>query len=208
MSNVVTFYFDFVSPYSYLAQKRLGQVLEETGAQVQYVPVFLGGLHQAQDVKSPPMVPAKAKWIVRDCHMWAQQFSITLKWPAQFPFNTLFLLRLCVWLQQTQPEKVNEFVDQTFKAVWEQGLDCHNQADVSSYLHRLGFDGAQVMAGVSDSDVKKGLIENGELAVKKDMFGLPVFEVDNKLYFGQDRLHFVTKALAGHPLNDGSDLTS
>ena len=203
MGKVLTFYFDFVSPYSYLAQTQMAKLLNETDAKVKYVPVFLGGLHQAQEVKSPPFIPSKAKWIIRDCHMWAEQYQLPLAWPKQFPFNTLSLLRICTWLQQNKPEAVADFVDQTFRAIWEKGLDCHNENLVGEYLHSQGLDPHALLAAIATPDVKQGLAKNGELAVAKDMFGLPVFEVDEKLYFGQDRLHFVQQALLGVAMNEG-----
>jgi 2-hydroxychromene-2-carboxylate isomerase len=203
MNKVVTFYFDFVSPYSYLAQTQIMSMAKETGAVVEYVPVFLGGLHQAQEVTSPPFIPSKAKWIVRDCYLWAQQYQLPLRWPSQFPFNTLSLLRVCTWLQQNNPDKVANFVDQTFKALWEEGLNCHDKNEVGEYLHSQGLDDRILAEALSSPDIKQVLMGNGELAVLKDMFGLPVFEVDEKLYFGQDRLHFVRQALSGMPMVDG-----
>lgn len=205
MNKVMTFYFDFVSPYSYLAQTQVAQLIADTGSTIDYVPVFLGGVHQAQEVKSPPFIPSKAKWIVRDCHMWAHQYQQPLKWPKQFPFKTISLLRVCIWLKQHKPEQLAEFVDKTFKAIWEEGLDCHNPEEVGKHLYLCGLDAAEVLEGISQPEAKQGLIETGELAVQKDMFGLPVFEVDKKLYFGQDRLHFVKRALSGEKMMDGDD---
>jgi 2-hydroxychromene-2-carboxylate isomerase len=201
--NKVTFYFDFVSPYSYLAQTQIAELAEQTKSSIEYVPVFLAGLHKLQKVTSPAFIPSKAQWIIRDCHMWADQYQLPLKWSANFPFNSIALLRTCLWLQQSSPSEVAVFVDKTFKAIWEHELDVSNMIDVSNHLQAMGLDPEEVLQGTGLPNVKQALKDNGDLAAKKEMFGLPVFEVSNKLYFGQDRLHFVKQALMGKPLNDG-----
>lgn len=206
MNKNMIFYFDFVSPYSYLAQTQFDQLQAETGVNIEYAPVFLGGIHQALEVKSPPFIPSKAQWIVRDCHMWADQYNLALKWPEQFPFKTLPLLRVCVWLKHNKPQMLAHFVKATFKAIWEEGLDCHNLAKVGEHLHLQGLSPDEVMAGISEPVIKQDLLDSGDVAVEKGMFGLPVFEVDGKLYFGQDRLHFVKRALLGSPMVDGSSV--
>ena len=202
MGNTLVFYFDFVSPYSYLAHTQLPELLSETGASLEYVPVFLGGLHQAQEITSPPFIPSKAKWIVRDCHMWADHYGLSLNWPKQFPFNTISLLRVCAYLQKTEPERVSNFINKTFCAIWEQGLDCSDQEQVSSHLQLLGLNVEEILTAIKDPEIKQVLTDNGVLSVKKEMFGLPVFEVKDSLYFGQDRLHFVKRALLGSPFSD------
>jgi 2-hydroxychromene-2-carboxylate isomerase len=202
--NSVTFYFDFVSPYSYLAHAQMANLTQQANAHIDYVPVFLGGLHKAQEVTSPAFIPSKAKWIIRDCHMWADQLQLPLKWSPYFPFNTIPLLRACVWLQQNRADKVADFVDQTFKAIWEQKLDVSNMTDVSSHLQSMALDPEEVFQGAGQPEVKQALKDNGDLATQKEMFGLPVFEVNDKLYFGQDRLHFVSQALTGKPFNDSA----
>jgi 2-hydroxychromene-2-carboxylate isomerase len=202
--NSVIFYFDFVSPYSYLAQTQMANLKKQANANIEYVPVFLAGLHLAQEVASPAFIPSKAKWIIRDCHMWADQLQLPLKWSPYFPFNTIPLLRACLWLQQNRPDRVADFVDQTFKAIWEQQLDVSNMANVSSHLHSMALNPEEVFQGTGLPEVKQALKDNGDLAAKKEMFGLPVFEVNDKLYFGQDRLHFVSQALTGKPFNDST----
>jgi len=196
MSKTLEFYFDFVSPYSYLAMPQLLKIQAEQEAQISYKPVLLGALHQAQDMPSPAFIPNKAKWIYRDCHLWAEHLNVSLAWPNQFPFNTMFLLRTALYLQQNQPEKLAQFVEQTFNAIWQNGLDVNDEQAVQLHLQSLGLDVADVMQGCQQQAVKDALKNSVKNAHELGMFGLPAFKVGEDVFFGQDRLMFVEKALA------------
>lgn len=189
------FYFDYVSPYSFLAQTQLSKLQQETQCDIELVPVFLGGLHQANDVKSPAFVPAKAKWIYRDCHLWADHYGVTLKWCKHFPFNSIFLLRATIYLQQQSSEKAQSFMHDTFNAIWQDGLNVNDQQQVADYIQSQGLNPQEILTGTSDEAIKQALKNNGELAVKKELFGLPAYEVNEQTFFGQDRLLFVKNAL-------------
>ena len=78
MDKTLDFYFDFVSPYSYLAMTQLPSALSEQDVVINYKPVLLGALHQAQEMPSPAFIPNKAKWIYRDCHLWAKHYDVAL----------------------------------------------------------------------------------------------------------------------------------
>lgn len=189
------FYFDYVSPYSFLAQSQLKELQEKTQCEIELIPAFLGGLHQANDMKSPAFVPAKAKWIYRDCHLWAEHYDITLNWCQHFPFNSIFLLRATLYVQKVAPEKALDFMHDTFNAIWQDGLNVNDPQEVSEHIAKLGFEPEVILAGTADETIKQQLKSNGEIAVEKGLFGLPAFEVSDQVFFGQDRLHFVEKAL-------------
>lgn len=195
MAQSLEFYFDFVSPYSYLAVTQLPEALAKFDVKIIYKPVFLGALHQAQDMPSPAFIPNKAKWIHRDCHLWAEHYQVPLSWPKQFPFNTMFLLRTCIYLQASQPEAVPNFVLNTFKAIWQAGLDVNNEAVVQQYLLDLGFDVADILQGCQRQDVKQALKQSVTEAHELGLFGVPAFKVNDDVFFGQDRLMFVQNAL-------------
>ncbi len=208
MTKSVAFYFDYVSPYSYLAQTQLPKICEKTGATIEYVPMLLGALHKAVENKSPAFLPAKAKWIFQDCVTWAQHYNLPIKWHPKFPFNTIPLLRATIWLQQTSPEKVANFVELTFRALWEEGLDVTNPLAMSEHFVRCGVDVEALQAGVQQESVKGTLKNNMDQAVEKGFFGAPGFIVDGRVFFGQDRLQFVEAALDGTlpPLDLGAPL--
>jgi 2-hydroxychromene-2-carboxylate isomerase len=196
MDKTLDFYFDFVSPYSYLAVTQLPSVLANIPVNINYKPVLLGALHQAQDMPSPAFIPNKAKWIHRDCHLWAKHYNVPLKWPKQFPFNTLFLLRVCLYLQKTCAEKIPLFVEQTFLAIWQDGLDVNDEQAVAQHLTDIGFDVADILQGCQQQEIKQALKQTVADAHELGLFGVPAFKVGEDVFFGQDRLMFVKQALA------------
>ena len=196
MAKTLDFYFDFVSPYSYLAMTQLPKALAAYDVDINYKPVFLGALHHAQEMPSPAFIPNKAKWIHRDCHLWADHYQVPMSWPKQFPFNTIFLLRACLYIQQTQADKVPYFVEQTFNAIWQDGLDVNNEQAVAEHFIRLGFDVNDILAGCQQANIKDGLKQTVTDAHELGLFGVPAFKVGSDVFFGQDRLMFVQKALA------------
>ena len=194
MSNAITFYFDFVSPYSYLAQTQMAKLASETGARIEYVPVFMGGIYQAQGIKAPASNPSKAAWINKDCRLWAKHYAVDFTWVKPFPFNSIALLRAVLWLQSQQPEPVAKFIESTFDAIWHGKLDVTSEADIAKHITGLGIDAQGLFAGIQADSIKQQLKDNVELAVEKGFFGLPGFTVGNELFFGQDRLMFVKDA--------------
>ena len=196
MDKTLDFYFDFVSPYSYLAMTQLPSALSEQDVVINYKPVLLGALHQAQEMPSPAFIPNKAKWIYRDCHLWAKHYDVALTWPKQFPFNSMFLLRTCLYLQQTSPEIIPVFIEKTFNAIWQAGLDVNNEQAVAQHLTDLGLDVADILQGCQQQAIKEALKQTVADAHELGLFGVPAFKVGDDVFFGQDRLMFVREAVA------------
>lgn len=191
------YFFDFVSPYSYIAQTQLRGLVERTGATLAYRPILLGALHKSHEIASPAFVPAKAKWIAKDCALWAHHYNIPMQWSKSFPFNSLFLQRAVAWLQQQQPEKLDTFVDATFKALWEQGLNPTDVEAVAAHCANLGLDPQAMVSGTELPEVKEVVKLNTATAKELGLFGAPGFKVGEHVLFGQDRMHFVEAALNG-----------
>ena len=194
MSNSITFYFDFVSPYSYLAQTQMAKLADETGASIEYVPVLMGALYQEQGAQIPASNPNKAAWINKDCALWAKHYDVEFSWVKPFPFNSIALLRAVLWLKVNQPDAVSKFIDATFNAIWQGKLDVTSEADMAKHIYALDIDAQALFAGTQQDSIKQQLKDNVLLAVNKGFFGLPGFTVGNELFFGQDRLMFVKDA--------------
>jgi 2-hydroxychromene-2-carboxylate isomerase len=194
MSNTITFYFDFVSPYSYLAQTQMAKLTAQTGARIEYVPVFMGGIYQEQGIKAPASNPNKAAWINKDCRLWAKHYDVEFAWVSPFPFNSISLLRAVLWLQAKQPESVQKFIESTFNAIWQGELDVTSESHMVKHVTGLGIDAQSLFAGIQEDSIKQQLKDNVALAVEKGFFGLPGFTVGSELFFGQDRLMFVKDA--------------
>jgi len=195
MSKTVEFFFDVGSPTSYLAYTQLNKICAETGSELIYRPMLLGGVFKATGNVSPISVPAKAHYSVRDMDRFAKRYGVPLNFNPHFPINTLNLMRATAGVQLHQPERFIAFLDCLFKALWVDGLNLNDPATVALVLKEGGFDPELIFEWVNDPQVKDQLKATTELALKRGVFGAPSMFVGDELFFGQDRMDFVREAL-------------
>lgn len=193
-AETIEFLFDFGSPATYLAHTQMPRLATDTGAQVDYVPMLLGGVFKATGNSSPMAVPAKGRWMGRDLARWAGRYGVPFAFNPHFPVNTLTLMRGAVAVQARQPGRFMPYVDAVFRAMWVEPVDLGDPAVLASTLQAAGFDPHELLAMVGDAEVKARLIANTEAAVARGVFGAPTFFVGSEMFFGQDRLDFVREA--------------
>jgi 2-hydroxychromene-2-carboxylate isomerase len=196
MSKTVEFYFDLGSPATYLAYTQLPKICEQTDSQLVYVPILLGGVFKATGNASPATVPAKGRYMFIDLDRYAKRYGVPLKINPHFPINTLVLMRAVTGMQMRHPERFAAFVDCLFKALWIEGRNLNDPATVGAVLSENGFDPEEILALSAEEDVKSALKDTTEKAVQRGVFGAPSMFVGEQLFFGQDRLDFVTEALS------------
>ncbi len=194
--KTVDFYFDFGSPAAYLAFTQLPALCAETGAELAYKPMLLGGVFQATDNRSPAAVPAKGKYMRDDLPRFARRYGVPFQHNPHFPINTLTLMRAATGLQMRNDPRFGDFLKTVFEAIWVQGLDFNDLAVVGKALHDAGFDPAAMLALTSQQDVKDRLKVLTQRAVERGVFGAPTLFVGDAMFWGQDRLDFVREALA------------
>ena len=192
---MVDFYFDFGSPAAYLAYTQLPALAAQTGAELVYRPVLLGGIFQATRNASPIAVPAKGAYIMRDFARCARRYGVVLNFNPHFPFNTLNLMRMAIGLQQRRPQDFLPFVSAVYRAIWVDELKVSDDAILRGVVEKAGLDADMILALAQDETIKALLKQETEKAVQRGLFGLPVMIVDDELYWGQDRLDFVREAL-------------
>ena len=197
MSKSVEYFFDFVSPTSYLAYTQLPKIAAEAGAEVVWRPMLLGGVFKATGNASPVTVPAKGHWMNGDIARWARRYGVPFRFNPHFPINTLTLMRGATGLQMRQPADFARYLEVVHRAMWESAANLGDPAVLAATLAAAGFDGDAFMALVSDPEVKARLVASTEEAVTRGAFGAPTFFVGEAMFFGQDRLDFVREALAG-----------
>ena len=183
--RTVTWYFDFVSPYSYIAFKRLHELPRNVALELR--PVLFAALLDHFGQKGPAELPSKRRWTYRWCTWCAQNLGITFRFPASHPFNPLQHLRLAIAAGVTPPA-----VGQIFDAVWTTGADPANAAAFSALAGKLNVDQARLAA----SEVKDALRTNTEQAAALGVFGVPSFVVDGELFWGADSIEFLKAYLA------------
>ena len=185
------FFFDFISPYSYLAHKQIRKLEKENNIKINYKPILLGGLHKLAGVTAAAFIPSKTKYMIRDCKMIAEKHNIKFKFNTNFPINSITLMRGVFFAQKEK--KLSKYIDFFFDAYWKEGLNLNNDKILNSILTSLNIDFNEFHSITSGQKIKNKLIDETNDAYNKGVFGAPSFIVNNKLFWGQDRLEFVLK---------------
>ena len=175
MPASVDWYFDFVSPYSYIGLHRL----HELGADISYKPVLFAGLLAHWGQKGPAEIPAKRRWTYRWCEWWARELGIPLRFPAAHPFNPLPHLRLALACgSRAEPVK------RIFEWIWMNGENAGDETRFAGLCRELGVEPARL------SEAKDELRSNTEKAAALGVFGVPSFVIDGEVFWGADSLEF------------------
>ena len=195
----VEFYYDLVSPYSYLAYGRVGRISEESGAELVLRPMLLGAVHKAVGLQAPIEIKPKASYQARDIRRWAEYYGLPLEFPTPFPFRTLKTMRAAIFLQERG--ELEAFTREAFALYWEEGgapdglQETDEVAPISAVAGRIGVDPEEVLSGAASPEAKQALKVATSEAVERGVFGAPAFFVGDEMFWGNDRLHFVEAAL-------------
>ena len=182
------FYFDFGSPYTFLAHKQIRKIEKENTIKVKYMPILLGGLLKSAGIKANVDIPIKAKYMIKDCKLWAEKNNIEFKFNNYFPIVTLNLMR-CVLVAEKKDFAQN-FINKIFDAIWKDGLNLNDNSIVEKLLKNLDTNSKAFLMEAVESEIKEELRKRTDDAFKKGIFGVPTFVVNNKIFWGQDRLEF------------------
>lgn len=196
MATRLECYFDVGSPASYLAWTQLPALCAEAGAELQWRPMLLGGVFQATGNASPAAVPAKGRYMNTDLARCAARFGVPFALNPFFPINTLPLMRAIIGTQMREPERLPTLLAAVFGAMWVQGRNLGEPAEIGQTLEAAGFSPEATLALAADAQVKAALKAATEEAVQRGVFGAPTMFVGSEMFFGQDRLDFVRQALA------------
>ncbi len=189
------FWFDIVSPYTYLASRRLQTEEPFTSMDIEWVPVFLGGLFQQAGNVAPATVPSKGAYMLQDLKRLARRYGIDYRFPAVFPANTLQVMRAATALKQEGAPDFLPYCNAMFKAYWSEDRNIADPAVWSEIVRDLGLDPEALLAEATAPAIKDALKQNTGEAVERGVFGLPTFFVGSEMYFGCDRLFLVAEAL-------------
>ena len=183
--RTLTLYFDFVSPYSYIAFKRLHELPSDVA--VELTPVLFAGLLNHFGNKGPAEIDVKRRWTYRWCTWWARELGIPFRFPASHPFNPLQHLRLAI-----AAGAARENVGTIFDSIWTTGAEAINPVAFAALAKSLGVEEARLGA----PEVKEVLRRNTEDAASRGIFGVPTYEVDGEFFWGADSIGFVNAFLA------------
>ena len=190
MSKHIDFYFDFISPYSYLAHKKIINLNQRNI--FNYKAILLGGLHNLGGVIAPAFNEKKMKNMKNDCILISKKNKIPFKWNEKFPINSLHLMRGFLVIDNN---KKNKFIDLCFDAYWKDNLDISIEKNIKKILSDCEIDHDYFERSIKEQVIKDKLKELTNEAFKLDVFGAPTFLVNNKLFWGQDRLEYAIDEL-------------
>ncbi len=195
----ITFYIDPISPYAALGFEALPEALAGHSVEVVYRPILLAALLHALGQKGPAEIDSKRRWTFRQVAWLAHRQGVVLDVPAQHPFNPLPLLRLA-WACAAPDGQPGDtpgrwVVEQLFHHVWRGGgADANDAGRLAALTQHLAP--AQDPAGEA---VKQRLRSETEAALALGVFGVPTFELDGRLFWGQDALPMLRAALDDDP---------
>jgi 2-hydroxychromene-2-carboxylate isomerase len=192
----VEFWFDFSSPYSYIASERIDELVAKHGRKVKWRPIMLGAAFKASGLPFLVNVPLKGEYSKRDFDRSARYLGVPYTFPPRFPVTTLAAARGYYWLHGQDCNKAREFAHAVFRAYWVDGRDIGELPVVLEIAGTLGIDGDAYIAAIATPEIKERLKRETDAAIAKGMFGAPYFMVDGEPFWGADRLPQIDKWLA------------
>jgi 2-hydroxychromene-2-carboxylate isomerase len=195
MSDPIVFWFDFSSPYSYLASELIDQLAAKYDRKVKWRPVMLGAALKATGGKLLTEIPLKGEYSLRDFDRSARFYGVPFRFPSKFPQITLAAARAYYWLHRQDCGKARDFAHAVFRALWINDKDVSDINVLGELAAGLGIDRNQLDAAVADPAIKEKTKQETEAAIAQGMFGAPFFLVDGEPFWGADRLPQVEKWL-------------
>ena len=189
MSNHIDFYFDIISPYAYIAYKN---IIKTENIKFNYKPILLGGLHNLVEITAPAFNRFKLKNMKNDCELISKKNKINFNWNSKFPINSLNIMRGYLFVQEN---KKKEYLETFFNAYWQDDIDLTSLENITKLLDNLSINHKQFFEGINKQEIKDKLKNITSEAFKKDIFGAPTFAVNNKIFWGQDRLEYALEEL-------------
>ena len=184
MTKEIDFYFDFISPYSYLAHHKIKTI---KNVNFNYKPVLVGGLHNLQGITAPAFIKPKLKHMISDCDLIANKNKTNFIWNSKFPINSLNIMRGYLFIDN---EVKDIYLNQMFDANWKDNLDTSNEETIRTILEKCKINSIDFFDGIKNIKIKNELKTITQEAHDKGIFGAPTFVVNNKIFWGQDRLEF------------------
>jgi len=186
MTKNLDFYFDIISPYAYLAYKQITSI-DKKKIQFNYKPILLGGLHKLAGITAPAFNEFKMKNMKNDCNLIASKKNIKFNWNDKFPINSLKIMRGYLAVKE---EIKDIYLETFFNAYWKNNIDLENIDNIKNLLNIIDIDSNKFFEDLEQREIKEKLKEVTNLAFQKEVFGAPTFIVNNKLFWGQDRLDY------------------
>ena len=188
MAAAIDFYFDFTSPYGYLAAERIDALAAKYQREVNWHAILLGFIFKQTGQVPPMQVPLKGEYVIHDMARSARYVGVPLKFPAEFPKMTITAARGFYWLNDQNPALAKTFARHVYRAYFVDNLDVGNAGVIADIAHSAGVDRTAFTSNVQSDAVKERFKNESDRAIARKVFGSPYFIVDNEPFWGVDRM--------------------
>jgi 2-hydroxychromene-2-carboxylate isomerase len=195
---VLEFFYDYSSPWTYLAFTRIEEVCDRAGAELVWKPILVGGIFNSvnpsvYEARERPVVP-KARYMMKDLADWASHYGIRIRFPPSvFPVNSVKALRGA--FVALEHGRVSAYSEAIFSSYFGEDLDISRDEVLRSIVERVGLDPVEYFEKITRQDYKDRVRANTDECVRRGGFGSPTMFVGDDMYFGNDRLPLVERAL-------------
>ncbi len=190
-SKKIEFYFDFLSPYSYLAWTWV----REQALDFDYIPVSIPSIVASFETKGPAQIEPKRNYLFKDLLRKTKLLNVPFTTPKHLPFNALYALRLA--LKSTAGDQQKTIIDTIFRAGWEHGLDIGSDDELKKIFAEKGLDCQEFFPKMENKEARHALKRNIENCLQAGMFGVPSFKVGEEIFWGHDSIEFLKMYLNG-----------
>lgn len=196
MASNIEFYFDFASPYGYLAATQIDEIGAKYGRNVDWRPILLGAVFKITGNR-PLDNQMRSSYMRHDIRRFARFLDVPITFPESFPVNSVATSRAFYWLDAQSPEKARQLARAIYHYHWGEGGDPAQEDAMRAIAERLHIDSDALIAGMQDQAVKDRLKAETDRAIEREVFGAPTIIVDGEAFWGADRLDQVEWALEG-----------
>ncbi len=200
MPSPIEFWFDFSSPYAYLASEKIDELAARYGRKVDYKPTLLGVIFRTTGgVPLTELVPPKASYFVHDFERSARFAGVPFRQPSKFPIPTVGAARAFLWLQEHDEARAVRFLHTAFRAYFSQDRNLAEPEVLGALATEVGADPVALARGIQEPAVKDRLKTLVDESIARGVFGAPTIFVDGEMFWGHDRLPQVERWLAAGP---------
>ena len=200
MAAPIEFWFDFSSPYSYLASEKIEELAARHGRTVAFKPTLLGVIFRTTGgVPLTELVPPKASYFVHDFQRSARFAGVPFRQPSAFPISTVSAARALLWLQDRDQAQALRFLHAAFRAYFAQGRNLAEPEVLGALATEVGVDPVALARGIQEPAIKDRLKALVDESIARGVFGAPTIFVDGEMFWGHDRLPQVERWLASGP---------
>jgi 2-hydroxychromene-2-carboxylate isomerase len=199
MAHPIEFYFDYSSPYGYMASTKIDALAERFGRVVLWRPILLGVVFKTTGGKPLPQVPMKGEYADRDFARSARFWGVEYRKPSNFPISSVASSRAFYWLEQRDPARAPALAKALYRAYFVDDVNIGDAEQTIAVCERFGLAADEVRAGLNDQAVKDILKAEVETAMARGVFGSPFIVIDGEPFWGMDRLDQVERWLEKGP---------